>query len=129
MSMKIIILAGVLVILAISQVQAFPQVAEGGVQIDFVGTVDNAPIQEVTYSYAKFLEAISRRPAPMRHLHSNFEMAEDQTTSVCPTANCSCNITLLILQGHIRDSNGRPTDNCTIYNVPYCEGVCSSYYR
>ena len=57
------------------------------------------------------------------------EMAEDQTTALCPTLNCTCNVSLLIAHGFIRDRNSRPTDNCTVYNVPYCEGVCSSSYR
>ena len=57
------------------------------------------------------------------------EMAEDQTTALCPTPNCTCNVSLLVTHGFIRDTNGRPTDNCTIHNVPYCDGVCFSSYR
>ena len=53
-------------------------------------------------------------------------MAEDQTTALYPTPNCTCNVSMLVSHGFIGDTNGNPIDNC---NVPYCEGVCSSSYR
>ena len=77
--------------------------------------------QTTSHSYLSLM-----RP-PIRP--SDNEIAEDQTTALCPTSNCSCNVSLLIAYGFIRDRNGRPTDNCTVYNVPYCDGVCSSSYR
>lgn len=127
MNMKLLMLATIFVVgLAISQVQAFPQVPDrDGFQIDSVSRMDNTPVEELLFDYIKLLEEMNHNDAPP----STNEIAEDQTNALCPTANCSCNITLLILHGVIRDADGNPTDNCTIYNVPYCEGVCSSSYR
>lgn len=132
MSMKLVILAAACVVLAINKTQAFPQVAdEDGIHIDFVRRVDDKPVEEVLLNYAKLLLEIKPKSpvSPVSLASPHIEMAEDQSTALCPTANCTCNITLLVLHGFIRDSNGNPTDNCTIYNVPYCEGVCYSSYR
>ena len=95
-------------------------------------------MEEMRPPIKPFTDQITPRPVnsylslmrpPIRPPTGDNEMAEDQTTALCPTRNCSCNVSLLIAHGFIRDRNGRPTDNCTVYNVPYCDGVCPSSYR
>ena len=131
--MKIVILAAIFIVLATSQVRAYayPQlVDDDGFQIDFERTEDK-PVEEVLFNYARLLLERQRkpRPPPGPPLSSYNGMAEDQTNAQCPTLDCNCNITMQLLRGFIRDENGNPTQNCTIFNVPYCEGVCESSYR
>lgn len=127
--MKLAILAA---ILAICQVQAYayPQfVDDDGFQVDFERTEDT-PVEEVLFNYVELLLERQRKPRPPpRHPIPINGMAEDQTNAQCPTLDCECNITMQMLQGFIRDENGNPIQNCTIFNVPYCQGVCDSSYR
>ena len=132
-NMKLLI-ATIFVVLTINQIQAFPELADkDGIHIDIEKREDSTPAHQALLNYAKLLAEISDFPSQvgpaMNSPATNKEIAEDQTTPLCPTPNCTCNVTLLTAHGFIRDSDGRPTDNCTVYNVPYCEGVCSSSYR
>lgn len=129
------LLATVFVVLAMSQVEAtFPEVADDdGMQINFVTRLDNRPAEQALYNYAKFLQAINQGPGaknpPPSNPTTDNKMAEEQNTKLCPFTNCTCDIELIKVHGFIKDENGNPTDNCTIHNVPYCRGVCSSTYR
>lgn len=124
------LLAVIFVLLTISQVQPFPKVADDNkFQIDLVSRIDDKPVEQALYNYVKFLEEINRNPTPVQPPISLNEIVEDQSTFLCSTDDCTCNTTLLKVHGFIKNDNGVPTENCTIHNVPYCEGVCSSTYR
>lgn len=116
----------VFIVLAVSQVwaYAFPQLADDEIQLDFERVVDNNPVEEIMFNYAKLLLEIQHKPK----LPGN-GMAEDQSNARCPTLDCECNKTMQVLQGYTKDENGNPIQNCTIFNVPYCQGVCESSFR
>jgi len=127
------LLTVIFVVVATNQVRAFTKTAaDNGIQIELVSRIDDKPVEQALYEYAKFLEEINRKPTAVQssiNPAASDEMGKDQSTALCPTPNCTCNTTFLKVHGFIRSDDGVPTDNCTIHNVPYCEGVCSSTYR
>ena len=141
---KMKLLAAVLVVLAISQTLAFPTNDNGGEigfsedsnvhrqqRMVFLQGNDAESLEQSLDTYAELLKELNQKSIP--RMRPNEQATVTSDVAYDQTANSSCNdITYDCSQvkyntmNHTHPENGDP---CTVFTVPYCQGVCTSSYK
>ena len=145
--MKMKLLTVVLVVLAISQTLAFPTNDDGGEidlsedksvyhlhrrrRMEFSQDNDAKSMEKSLDSYAALLKELYQKSItmtqPNEQAGATSDVAYDQTsTSSCNEETCDCSQLKYTTLNHTNPQN---EDLCTIFTIPYCQGVCTSSYR
>jgi len=121
-------LAAVFVILAVFQVEALPTTDSNEVVFDSEDTVVHFHPNggDIAISEGNGIEFDGIVPYHPNGGDIREEVADDQTTAHCTDPQyCDCS-QLKYASPSGTNSNG---ERCTVFGIPYCEGVCSSNYR
>lgn len=151
------LLATVFVVLAVCQTEALPTTGDNRIEIEFsedtiprFSPSQNLKLPHYPSSYDGIKEEADDNRIDTTHHSSKLnvilaqypdaqyngmieemaddieEVADDQTNAYCNDPQyCDCSLKY----GSYEGTNTNTGEECTVYAVPYCEGVCSSSYR
>lgn len=93
---------------------------ENGQKIEFLQDNEAKSLEEALFAYTEVVEGKKKI-----HTSTN-EIANDQTNALCnDEPYCDCT-TLKYASYQGTNSQG---EQCTIFNVPHCEGVCAATFK
>lgn len=111
----------------------YPANGADGHKIDFLQQNDAETLEEALYTYTELLKGLKQQKSGIRHPPQVIndqpdrtnDVANDQTTALCTEPACDCTQ----LKKGFFEGTAPNGDTCTVFNVPYCEGVCYARHK
>lgn len=100
----------------------YPTNGANGQRIEFSEQNKAKSLEEALYTYTELLKGLNSRI----HSDRTNDVASDQTTTLCSNKTCDCS---QLKYGDFKGTNSENGDSCTVFSIPYCEGVCYAHYK